>query len=159
MATPPKKTPKSFSLSSISGVVEEIIETPLKLESLVHNENIFSASVASVLLLVYDNFRGTPPSLSIFLGHEMLNLAVGTCSGVTVTNLANNASMQDKIMMTSGSVFAWKMIWELLMSYAGLQTFDVLDLVCLSAITAGGFAVGSYVFETQKMSKHDKATN
>jgi hypothetical protein len=123
--------------------------TATHLESLVHNETIFSSTVAAVILTAYDVWMGAPLTLPDFIAHEMTALGIGTLSGAAV-NMVPTSNPMDQFIAKGASAAFFRLVEEVLLQYSNSKSIAWQDVLVLSAVTGVSFGIGSALYFNPK---------
>lgn len=151
MGDPDNQEFKLFSTSSISDIISEVESVPTAIESMIHNESIFSALTSSALLTGYDYFNGNTLIGQNFYSHLTVSSAVALLSG-TINSMFKWKGSTENALGRGGSAFLIRALMELLQYGINLNpAIEWLDLLTISLLTGASFAIGSYLFDYLKL--------
>lgn len=151
MGEPDNQDFKLFSSSSVNDIVSEVEAIPTAIESMIHNQSIFSALTTSALLTGYDYFNGRILIGQNLYSHLTVSSAVALLSG-TINTMFKWKGSTENALGRGGSAFLIRVIMELLQYGINLNpSIEWLDLLTISLLTGASFAIGSYLFDYLKL--------
>lgn len=146
---------RAFLTNLANDVKTTLMETPQRLEAVVHNETVMSAIGAAGVLTGYDYYTQGNVGLAEFTGHALTTLAVGALAG-SAKNMVAKSSQVDSAIVKGSAAFVMRGIVEIILTYADIKkTLDWQDLLVVCAVTGVGFAMGDFMFRQLKLKTHE----